>query len=130
MPNMGSRRTNLHQPYPVGHRRQEYPEAMGWAELLKYSGRTDVAVRQMRGREPDAFPEPMYVLAVTPVYVADEVRAFFDPRPRLRARITKEIQEQIYALRNEQGKSQQQVADMLDISVQSVRRYDKQRPTG
>lgn len=108
-------------PQPIGYRRKGFPEFCGWADVVRISERTDTSVRQMRNDFPREFPEPVTVLTATPVYLADEVRAFFAKHPR-RALIDDDTIRQIQSL-IDGGNSQRRVAELLDLNVNTVNKY-------
>jgi hypothetical protein len=110
--------------YPVGYRREGFPELMGWPEVVKVSGRTDSGVRAMRNRYPASFPAPVQVLATTPVYLAEEVREFFAAHPRQRTNIDGATIRSIQGLL-EGGASVAHVAALLEIGVSTVSKYSK-----
>lgn len=112
------------QPYPNGYKREGFAEMWGWKELLEYSGREATTVRQMRGQEPEAFPEPVAVISATPIYLAAEVREYFDNRPRQRTRVTPEIHDKILQL-TENGMSQAEIAVLTDLHVGTVARWQR-----
>lgn len=109
--------------YPEGYRREGFPELWGWAEALAESGRGDFALRRVREQFPDDWPEPVGVLRATPVYVADEVRAFLAKHPRtLRPEMTEREVALIKQL-NDQGVSVAVIAATVGCSPPTVYRY-------
>jgi hypothetical protein len=117
---------NTQQPYPVGFQRKDFPELMGWAEVVRISDRTDTTVRALRGAFPKEFPVPVAVLTTTPVYLADEVREFFANHPRIRTRIDDDMIRQIQGLADG-GTSQRAIAAALEINVNTVNKYVNQQ---
>lgn len=113
------------QPYPIGYRRGDFPEFMGWAEVVHASDRTDTGVRSMRAAFPKSFPIPVQVVSTTPLYLASEVREFFAAHPRIRTRIDDDMIRQIQGLADG-GTSQRAIADLLDINVNTVNKYVNQ----
>lgn len=109
------------QPVQPGHTREGWPGLWGWKEVVQYSGREDTTVRQMRAEDP-GFPGPVAELSATPVYVTDEVTAYFDARPRMRTRITAKVHDNIRRLR-ESGYSVRDTAAMLNIAISTVQKY-------
>ncbi len=110
------------QPFPIGYRREGFPEVMGWSEVVAHSDRKDSGVRAMRAAYPKTFPTPVAVVQTTPIYLADEVREFFAAHPRQRARIDNEMIEQIRGLAAG-GASQRTIATVLEISLTAVNKY-------
>lgn len=104
----------------VGYTRPGFPRLMGWREVVIASSRTDSSVRQMREEMPD-FPKPVSVLSITPVWLAEEVKAFFDRYPR-RALIDDDMIRQIQGLADG-GTSHAQIAASLGIDVRTVSKY-------
>jgi hypothetical protein len=117
---------NTQQPYPIGYRRKGFPELMGWAEVVQISDRTDTTVRALRGAFPKEFPVPVQVLLTTPVYLADEIRAFFDKHPRVRTKIDDNMIRQIQGLADG-GTTQRNIAAALEINVNTVNKYVNQQ---
>lgn len=114
-------------PQPVGYTRKGYDEMWGWYEVVQYSGRSDTATRQMRGEEPDVFPEPVCVVAsgtgaVTPIYVASEIREFFDARPRRAHYLTEDDIRHIQGL-YDGGNSMAKVAELTGVHINTVSKY-------
>jgi hypothetical protein len=112
---------NMQQPFPMGYQREGFPELMGWAELVRISDRTNTSVRGMRATWKD-FPTPVAVLSTTPVYLAEEVRAFFAAHPRIRTRVDADMIRQIQGLADG-GTSQRSIAAALEINVNTVNKY-------
>lgn len=104
----------------VGYTRPGFPRLMGWREVVIASSRTDTSVRQMRDEMPD-FPKVVSVLSITPVWLADEVEAFFAKYPR-RALINDDIVRQIQGLADG-GTPHAQIATSLEIDIRTVRKY-------
>lgn len=128
MPNMQSqvKVSDLNQPFPPGYRREGFPELMGWRELVAASGgRHESSVRQMRASDPDAFPEPVAVLAQYPIWLGEEVREYFAERPRsVVVSVTPEMHEQILAWRSA-GKTQRQTAELMGLGLSTVAKWDR-----
>ena len=116
------------QPYPVGFQRDDAPELWGWAEVLDAAERTDFAMRYLRAQYADEFPVPYTVLAVTPVYVADEIREFLKNHPRTHVGGLADADvERLYKL-VDQGLSYEAVGEAIGCSTKTVQRYMAKRP--
>lgn len=108
-------------PQKVGYTRPGHPRMMGWADVVRYSERTDTAVRQMRMEHPREFPLPIAVLTATPVYLAEEVEAFFDKYPRRRL-IDDDLIRQIQSMVDD-GMAQARVAEALHLRPNTISKY-------
>jgi hypothetical protein len=108
--------------YRIGHQREGFPELMAWADVVREAGRVDTAVRQMRAEFPAEFPEPVTVTSTTPIYLAEEVRRFFDAHPRQRTTIDEDMIRQIHGL-IDGGAPRRRVAELLNISLNTVQNH-------
>ncbi len=117
-------------PFPVGHRREGWPQLWGWADFVTASNRTDYALRYLRSEFADEFPEPVVVLGATPVYLADEARKFLDDHPKThKAGLTSRQIKRIYEL-SDDGVGTTDIASALGIAGVTVRRYLADRKAG
>ena len=112
------------QGYPdfeVGYRREDWPELMGWKEILTCSGRDNHRVRIIRDQYPTSFPQPVAVLSSGPVYLGAEVKKFFDSLPKIQ-RVTDEDVIHIHELRA-QNMSVSEISLLTGISETTIRKY-------
>lgn len=108
-----------HEPVR-GHVREGFEELWGWAEFMTEANRSDFALRYLRERYADEWPEPVAVLGQGPIYLADEARAFLDAHPKSnRGGIDPDDVTRIFTLADA-NVSVADIAEVIGISQQTV----------
>jgi hypothetical protein len=103
-----------------GHVREGFEELWGWAEFMAAADRSDFALRYLRDRYADTWPEPVAVLGQGPIFLAEEARTFLEAHPKSnRGGIDPDDVKRIFTLADADV-SVADIAEVIGISQQTV----------
>lgn len=113
--------------YPVGFRREGCPEVLDWPMVVEIGGRSNHATLYLRDNFDD-FPIPYAVVSKGPLYLADEIREFFDKYPKSRqgGALDPDLVTRIQVLHKARVPAKD-IAEVLGVSVVTVYRHWNQK---